>query len=266
MIPVLKNVNLSQVRIPVATVTDPRPSTPRPAPPRSRSPWGDAKPPRRRRHYRPRHVQEMGCYRQRVPGVPAPATLVAVAAQHSTSPHVSRASTRCAGSARLPGHGTAPPPQVGELRVRVEIMGPVTYEHVGESQPVLNYDQSHDLHPHPCSGLGELHASHHHGEIHVVHGSRFRSRSPGVPPAPSMELEGEVPSERIEATACRASGAGMPSLTRRPAASAAGTRATSSNTWPRPNGCLIEAPWMVNGGHGASLRQPQEGRDRAPPL
>jgi|EP01047_Picozoa_sp_COSAG01_P012588 hypothetical protein len=23
-----------------------------------------------------------------------------------------------------------------------------------------------------------------------------------------------------------------------------------------PNGCLIEAPWMVNGGHGASLRQP----------
>jgi hypothetical protein len=25
---------------------------------------------------------------------------------------------------------------------------------------------------------------------------------------------------------------------------------------PAPNGCLIEAPWLVNGGHGASLRQP----------
>jgi hypothetical protein len=29
-----------------------------------------------------------------------------------------------------------------------------------------------------------------------------------------------------------------------------------------PNGCLIEAPWLVHGGHGASLRQPFVNLDR----
>jgi hypothetical protein len=33
--------------------------------------------------------------------------------------------------------------------VRVEIMGPGTYENVGKSQVCSYYDQSHDLHPHP---------------------------------------------------------------------------------------------------------------------
>jgi hypothetical protein len=34
--------------------------------------------------------------------------------------------------------------------------------------------------------------------------------------------------------------------------SARTAQATPSN--PAPNGCLIEAPWLINGGHGASLR------------
>eukprot|EP01047_Picozoa_sp_COSAG01_P094112 COSAG01_NODE_25085_length_756_cov_1.392694_2_plen_123_part_01 len=35
----------------------------------------------------------------------------------------------------------------GQPRVRVEITGPRNYEHVGKSQPNLNDDRSHDLHP-----------------------------------------------------------------------------------------------------------------------
>jgi hypothetical protein len=36
------------------------------------------------------------------------------------------------------------------------------------------------------------------------------------------------------------------------------SRESSAAAWYLPcatNGCLIEAPWLVNGGHGASLRQ-----------
>ena len=35
--------------------------------------------------------------------------------------------------------------------------------------------------------------------------------------------------------------------------SARTAQATPSN--PAPNGCLIEAPWLINGGHGASFKE-----------
>jgi hypothetical protein len=45
------------------------------------------------------------------------------------------------------------------IRVRVKIMGSQQCRNVGKSQSVLNYDQSHDLHPHPYARARALCAS-----------------------------------------------------------------------------------------------------------
>jgi hypothetical protein len=86
-------------------------------------------------------------------------------------------------------------------------------------------------------------------------GVSFPARSPGTPPLRTQRSQIH-----------RNAHAHRDALTRLTLVEAARPDRKPRRVAVEPNGCLIEAPWLVHGGHGASSRQPLGLPGRHPPL